>query len=83
MPTDVEEELAPKQDVTLFFDGEQITLESNETILDVEICDVQGKLLYHTSEYRPINISSYPGGMYLVNVELSNGMIETHKLIKK
>ena len=83
LPTDVEEELAPKQDVTLFFDGEQITLESNETILDVEICDVQGKLLYHTSEYRPINISSYPGGMYLVNVELSNGMIETHKLIKK
>lgn len=57
-----------------------LTVESAETVLSVEMNDVQGRCFYRAADCRPIGVSAFPAGLYLVHVELADGLIRTRKL---
>jgi Leucine-rich repeat (LRR) protein len=60
----------------------QFQIETNQTIDKVNIYNIQGKLVKtYNSDQSNYNISSLDSGLYILNV-VSNGKIQTHKLIK-
>ena len=77
--------IAPEeQQVNISMNGGSLQIAARETVINIEIYDLQGRLYTRLDEQKPIDISRCPSGWYLVNVELANGIIETHKvLIKK
>ena len=69
-------------DITL--NDNSLLVSAHEAIVNIELYDLQGRLYTRLDEQKPIDISRCATGYYLVNVELANGVIETHKvLIKK
>lgn len=82
LPDGIDEVTQQKQQVRISFDGRLLAAESDETILSLEIYDVQGNRRYYAEGDTPVNLSAYPAGLYLVNVELANGIIATHKVVK-
>ena len=77
--------IAPEeQQVNISMNGGSLQIAARETVINIELYDLQGRLYTRLDEQKPIDISRCPSGWYLVNVELANGIIETHKvLIKK
>ena len=77
--------IAPEeQQVNISMKGGSLQIAARETVINIELYDLQGRLYTRLDEQKPIDISRCPSGWYLVNVELANGIIETHKvLIKK
>lgn len=59
-----------------------VSLKSNRTIYNVSVYDVNGKQLFRQKGPQSVDLSSYPRGIYLINVEMDNGFIETHKIAK-
>ena len=51
------------------------------TIDKVEIYNINGERLYVQWNSAPVNVSGLSHNIYLVNIELSNGLTETHKVI--
>lgn len=61
--------------------GELLASCDSQDIHAVEIYSVSGEKLYSTYSNPPIYIEGYQHNLYLVNIELENGIIETHKLV--
>lgn len=53
---------------------------STEGVVSIEVRDLQGKLLRENECQKTISVAGVPSGIYLVSVELTNGIIETHKV---
>ena len=69
-----------KQFVGLQFSGNTLIANSTEGIVSIELRDLQGKLLRQTECEKSISLAGCPAGIYLVSVELMNGIVETHKV---
>ena len=52
-----------------------------EDIVSVEIFSVNASRMHYQWMDAPVDMSAYPSGVYLVNIELVNGIIETHKIL--
>lgn len=78
---DVKADAKPEVSYTLS-DG-VLTLSSEESILSLELRDMQGKLLQQSEKGCRLQVGGYPSGLYLVSVELSDGIVETHKIAIK
>lgn len=61
--------------------GGTLTANSTEGIVSIEIHDLQGKLIRQNECQKSISISALPSGIYLVSIELMNGITETHKVM--
>lgn len=70
-------------DVSIGIDGRAIRVDSSLGVPMIEICDMQGRLLLRRECSREATLPDVPQGMYLVHVELSNGIIATRKIILK
>ena len=58
-------------------DGDMLSVTADGEVLNY---DLQGKRLRHSSSHAPVSLSALPCGLYLVNVELADGIIKTHKI---
>lgn len=67
--------------VTITKTGKNLVAGSSEGIVSIELRDLQGKLVRQTECGKTINCSGCASGIYLVSVELMNGIIETHKVL--
>lgn len=67
--------------VTITKTGKTLVAGSSEGIVSIELSDLQGKLVRQTECGKTINCSGCASGIYLVSVELMNGIIETHKVL--
>lgn len=67
--------------VTITKTGKTLVAGSSEGIVSIELRDLQGKLVRQTECGKTINCSDCASGIYLVSVELMNGIIETHKVL--
>lgn len=67
--------------VTITKTGKTLVVGSSEGIVSIELRDLQGKLVRQTECGKTINCSGCASGIYLVSVELMNGIIETHKVL--
>lgn len=67
--------------VTITKTGKTLVAGSSEGIVSIELRDLQGKLVRQTECGKTINCSGCALGIYLVSVELMNGIIETHKVL--
>lgn len=67
--------------VTITKTGKTLVASSSEGIVSIELRDLQGKLVRQTECGKTINCSGCASGIYLVSVELMNGIIETHKVL--
>ena len=67
--------------VTITKTGKTLVVGSSEGIVSIELRDLQGKLVRQTECDKTINCSGCASGIYLVSVELMNGIIETHKVL--
>ena len=67
--------------VTITKTGKTLDAGSSEGIVSIELRDLQGKLVRQTECGKTINCSGCASGIYLVSVELMNGIIETHKVL--
>lgn len=67
--------------VTITKTGKTLVAGSSEGIVSIELRDFQGKLVRQTECGKTINCSGCASGIYLVSVELMNGIIETHKVL--
>ena len=67
--------------VTITKTGKTLVAGSSEGIVSIELRDLQGKLVRQTECGKTINCSGCASGIYLVSVELMNGVIETHKVL--
>lgn len=59
-----------------------VNIESKENIISVEIIGLTGQKLMNSTA-KQINVSHLNKGIYIVKVQLANGNVETHKLVKK
>lgn len=69
-------------EVGVSVNGGVITLSSNRDILATSVYDVQGNRVLRQQGRGAIDISNCAPGIYLVNAELDNGFIETHKIVR-
>ena len=67
--------------VTITKTGKTLVAGSSEGIVSIELRDLQGKLVRQTECGKTINCPGCASGIYLVSVELMNGIIETHKVL--
>ena len=68
--------------VRILSHGSTFTAQSEEDILSIEVYDLQGKRLYSKVGDAPVDLSAQPSGIYLMHVELANGIIATHKVAR-
>lgn len=73
-----ENEFVPEVKVNL--KGDILNVAAADEILNIDIYDLHGKHLIHKGGNEAVNLSGLTHGVYLVNVELLKGIIETHKL---
>lgn len=77
--TEVKNDVA-KQDLTLTLYGKVLTASSSEGIVTMELRDLQGKLICENECSKTLNVSAAQSGVYLISVELTNGIIVTKKI---
>ena len=70
----------PKQLVGISMNGGVLSAISSEGIVGIEIHDLQGKLIRKNECQKQISTAGCPSGIYLVSVELMNGITEVHKI---
>lgn len=83
-----EGELTAVRDITaspmvrssITIDGDMLSVTADGEVLNIDVYDLQGKRLRHSSSHAPVSLSALPSGLYLVNVELADGIIKTHKI---
>lgn len=59
----------------------KIKVETTEGVMAIEMYDLQGHCLLRQEDCREVALPQCPAGVYLVNAELMNGIIATHKLV--
>lgn len=67
-------------DVDMTVNNGLITFSSSHQIYSVSVYDVNGRKVLSQKGDGTVDISGCPSGVYLVNAELDNGFIETHKI---
>lgn len=60
-----------------------LTLQSSEGIMDIEIYDLGGKKMRTADLTSTISTVGLPKGVYIVNAELTNNIVESHKILLK
>ena len=70
-----------KADVTMRVAGNYLYFASAQKIWSTSVYDFNGHRVYRAEGAQPIDLSQLKRGVYLVNAELDNGMIETHKMV--
>ena len=60
-----------------------LTLQSTEGIMGIEIYDLGGKNMRTADLTSTISTDGLPKGVYIVNAELTNNIIESHKIMLK
>ncbi len=60
-----------------------LTLHSSEGIMSIEIYDLGGKKMRTADLTSTISTEGLPKGVYIVNAELTNNIIESHKIMLK
>ena len=70
----------PKQLVEISLSGGLLSARSSEGIVSMELHDLQGKLVRQNECEKSLNVSGCPSGIYLISVELMNGITEVHKI---
>lgn len=60
---------------------DKISVSSIANIKSIRIESLTGKQVLYSTE-KTINLGSIPSGVYLISVELENGEVSTHKIIK-
>ncbi len=66
--------------VTIVKSGNNLTANSTEGIVAIELRDLQGKLVRQSECQKTVSCDGCSSGVYLISVELTNGIIETHKV---
>jgi hypothetical protein len=78
-------EVAPVARSLVYSDAGQIKLTNTQSILSIRLFNLQGQVLqqrFPASQEASLSVSSYPAGVYLLQVTDANG-ISTKKIIKK
>jgi hypothetical protein len=57
------------------------TLESSQSIQQIEVFDLQGRKVFEAKNQTQINLSALPNNTYLARILLDNGLVETKKLV--
>lgn len=70
----------PSYDARISVANGRVSVESTEGVLSIEVYTMQGQCLGRNELQRQLQLPNTPRGIYLVNVELTNGVIETHKV---
>ncbi len=60
-----------------------LTLQSSEGIMGIEIYDLGGKKMRTADLTSTISTVGLPKGVYIVNAELTNNIVESHKILLK
>lgn len=64
--------------------GDVLYLQSDKKVTGVELYTVSGQCRYEKwAEVQSVPLSGYASGVYLLNVYLEDGIIETHKIMKR
>lgn len=66
-------------EVNVSVNGDVLRVTAPDEILNIDIYDLHGKRLIHKGRNEEIGLSGLTRGVYLINVELLKGVIETHK----
>lgn len=61
----------------------KISVQSAQGVMAIELYTLQGQCLLRKELVHEAQLPNCPKGIYLVNVELTNGVIETHKMMIK
>lgn len=79
------EEVKAEDVATVSLNGERISLDVRDAdaLANVTLYNAQGQRLYTSATADDISLSSLPKGIYLVNVEMADGLVETHKMLYK
>lgn len=83
LPTGISGAQASPQELRIGMSGGVLTIDSDVEIIGVEVYDTAGRQLYRKAGNHPVVMTAWPDGIYLVNAELADGIIETHKIVKK
>lgn len=57
------------------------TLESSQSIQQIEVFDLQGRKVFEAKNQTQINLSALQNNTYLARILLDNGLVETKKLV--
>ncbi len=60
-----------------------ININTNEAIENINITDVNGKLVHHQTNNSPIDLSQNPNGIYFVNITTEKGVINKKVMLNK
>lgn len=83
LPTDISAPMVRPIDTQVRMKGGVLTLSSGTEIVGIEVHDTAGKLLWRKAGNLPVTMDTWPAGVYLVSAELADGIIETHKVVRK
>ena len=67
-------------EVNISLNGDMLSVATTDEVLNIDVYDLHGKHLIHKGGNEKVSLASLTHGVYLVNVELLKGIIETHKL---
>ena len=60
-----------------------LNIQSEKPIRQIQLISMEGKIVRKYNAVNQINIQELPKGVYVVKVQLENGKMEVHKLVKK
>lgn len=84
LPARKEEQKEPELQTGITFDGTIISrIESEQSIYFIELCDAEGKQMFYSVKPMPIDLTHFDKGVYLLNIYLFDGVVDTHKIEKK
>lgn len=63
--------------------ADKIIVSPAEPVSSIEVYDLQGHCLLREYGKAEVNRPACPQGLYLINVELADGLVETHKVVLK
>ena len=84
LPARKEEQKEPELQTGITFDGTIISrIESEQSIYFIELCNAEGKQMFYSVKPMPIDLTHFDKGVYLLNIYLFDGVVDTHKIEKK
>lgn len=72
-----------KAEMTVKQTGSMLVFGGKPNVMSAELRDMQGKLILQTENQSTMNVAACQPGIYLVSLELTDGILETHKIVIK
>ncbi|HCD76981.1 MAG TPA: hypothetical protein DEQ27_01065, partial [Prevotella sp.] len=72
-----------KAEMTVKQTGSMLVFGGKPGVMSAELRDMQGKLILQTENQPTMNVAACQPGVYLVSLELTDGILETHKIVIK